>query len=64
MANGLLNLIQASNGLLDTKEASDFLGVNDKSLAPERVLVVRKSGSFKEDTKVLRNFWRGYDARN
>jgi hypothetical protein len=36
MANGLLNLIQASNGLLDTKQASDFLGVNDKSLANSR----------------------------
>ena len=36
MANGLLNLIQASSGLLDTKQASDFLGVNDKSLANSR----------------------------
>ena len=36
MANGLLNIIQASNGLLDTKQASDFLGVNDKSLANSR----------------------------
>ena len=36
MVNGLLNLIQASNGLLDTKQASDFLGVNDKSLANSR----------------------------
>ena len=36
MANGLLNIIQASNGLLDTKQASDFLGINDKSLANSR----------------------------
>ena len=36
MANGLLNLIQTSNGLLDTKQASDILGVNDKSLANSR----------------------------
>ncbi len=36
MANGLLNIIQASNGLLNTKQASDFLGVNDKSLANSR----------------------------
>ena len=36
MANRLLNLIQTSNGLLDTKQASDILGVNDKSLANSR----------------------------
>jgi hypothetical protein len=36
MANGLLNTKQMSNGLLDTQEASDYLNVNDKSLANSR----------------------------
>jgi predicted DNA-binding transcriptional regulator AlpA len=36
MANGLLNTEQESGGLLDTKKASDYLGVNDKSLANSR----------------------------
>ena len=36
MADGLLKIKQPSNGLLDTKQASDFLGVNDKSLANSR----------------------------
>ena len=36
MANGLLNTKQMSSGLLDTKEAGNYLGVNDKSLANSR----------------------------
>ncbi len=36
MANGLLNTKQMSSGLLDTKEAGDYLGINDKSLANSR----------------------------
>ncbi|SFV76938.1 hypothetical protein MNB_SUP05-4-581 [hydrothermal vent metagenome] len=36
MANGLLNTEQKSSSLLDTKEAGDYLGVNDKSLANSR----------------------------
>ena len=36
MADRLSKIKQPSNGLLDTKQASDFLGVNDKSLANSR----------------------------
>ena len=36
MADRLSKIKQPSNGLLDTKQASDFLGVNDKSLANRR----------------------------
>ena len=36
MTDRLPKIKQRSNGLLDTKQASDFLGVNDKSLANSR----------------------------
>jgi hypothetical protein len=36
MTDRLTKIKQRSNGLLDTKQASDFLGVNDKSLANSR----------------------------
>ena len=36
MADRLSKIKQPSNGLLVTKQASDFLGVNDKSLANSR----------------------------
>jgi len=36
MADGLLKIKQEGNGLLNTKQASDYLGVNDKSLANSR----------------------------